>query len=70
MACSSRVRKKAAQLRRIDIPRVVTARIIEGILIAMAGREETESGQSFDLCSRNECGRGAEILSEIATYEC
>jgi hypothetical protein len=37
MACSSRVGKRAAQLRRIEIPRVMTTRTIEVILIAIGG---------------------------------
>jgi hypothetical protein len=38
MACSCRLRNRAAVHRRIEIQRVITARIIEAILLAIAGR--------------------------------
>jgi hypothetical protein len=45
MAWSSRLRSSAAQLRRTEIQRVITARTIDRILIVIDGREETESRQ-------------------------
>jgi hypothetical protein len=45
MAWSCRLRSSATQLRSIEIKRVITAGTIDGILIAIGGREETESRQ-------------------------
>ena len=60
MACSSRVRKKAAQLRRIEIHRVIAARTIQATLLSLEPGEQTEPWQCSRLSSGNErqCGSG------------
>jgi hypothetical protein len=42
LTCSSRGWKKAAQLRRIEIPRVITTSTIQATLLSLEPGEKTE----------------------------
>jgi len=69
MAWFWRLRNRAAQLRRTEIQRVITTRIIDRILIPMRGCEKTESRQGFGLHSQDESDRDTKKPSEIRQDE-
>jgi hypothetical protein len=69
MAWFCRLRNRAAELRRIEIPRERSARIIGAILVELNPRKESESEEPSGLHYENECGAGGDNVSRISEDE-